>query len=253
MQSQKPTMQGWLYKKRNNSNTSNNKVDHLNRSSSWKKYWCVLTKDYITFYKNPDEKIPKDFFLLKDFDITKEVINSRKFCFCLVDRPKQSTHEFYTEQSDEFNDWFQVLSDLRAKMISCCSESLTSSSNTSLSSGYDTGCLSSDASTASSQPVSSTFNRRNNLQLQLSTIIDDDSLNNSLQKQNQQQQQQTSHKNSNQFMSPADNTSPTLIASLQQQYNNSSRESSPEYSNTNSKVASRDSSPGLNFSKHYVA
>ncbi len=108
MQAQKPAMQGWLYKKRYTNTSSNNKVDHLNRSSSWKKYWCVLTKDYITFYKNPDERVPKDFLLLKDFDITKELLSSRKFGFILFDRSKQSTHEFYTEHSDEFTEWFQV-------------------------------------------------------------------------------------------------------------------------------------------------
>jgi hypothetical protein len=145
-----------------------------------------------------------------------------------------------------------VLTDLRTKLVGGCNESLTSTSSTSLSSGYDTACLSSDASLSSAAscqtPGASSFNRRNNLQLQLSTIIDDDSLNSSLQKQ---QQQQTGLKTSGQLVSPnvSASTSPTLIANLQQQCHSSSRESSPEYSNSNSKVASRDSSPGLNYRK----
>ncbi len=143
-----------------------------------------------------------------------------------------------------------MLTDLRTKLVGGCNESLTSTSSTSLSSGYDTGCLSSDASLSSAAscqtPGASSFNRRNNLQLQLSTIIDDDSLNSSLQKQ-----QQTGLKTSGQLVSPnvSASTSPTLIANLQQQCHSSSRESSPEYSNSNSKVASRDSSPGLNYRK----
>ena len=89
----------------NSSSTSKNNLirNQLNKSK-WKKYWCVLTKDYITFHKNPDEKVPKDFLLLKDFEISKE-INQKKYVFILFDKAKQSTHEFYTEQSDEFNEW----------------------------------------------------------------------------------------------------------------------------------------------------
>lgn len=280
MKTQKPTMQGWLFKKKpvsssstnsssnllmNNTNmngsiTSNTSTssstnsinkslirNHLNRTNKWKKYWCVLTKDYITFYKNPDEKVPKDFLLLKDFEMTKE-INLKKFVFILFDKSKQTTHEFYTDQNEEFIEWYTALNELLSKLLG--SESMISSSFTSLSSssGYDTtGGVSSSShhandsisSNSSSQsqslPTSTTLNRKNNLQLQLSTIIDDDSLNNSF--------QNTASKNS-QLSSPI--VSPTLMANLNQQYT-SSRESSPDFSNSNSKVASRDSSPGLNY------
>ena len=43
--------------------------------------------------------------------------------------------------------------------------------------------------------------------------------------------------------------SPGPIGNMQQQQYGSSRESSPDYSNSNSKIASRDSSPGLNYRK----
>lgn len=106
------------------------------------------------------------------------------------------------------------------------------SSSLSSSSGYDTlGFQNDTLSSISSTPTSNTFNRRNNLQLQLSTIIDNnnDQLNCNMLKKNNQQQ-----------------ASPTL-GNFQLQYNNSSRESSPDYSNNNSKVVSRDSSPGLSY------
>lgn len=239
MKTQKPTVQGWLYKKlppttsnsqsKNsnniNSDTNIDKKNLITHTGKWKKYWCVLTKDYITFYKNPDEKIPKDFLLLKDFEITKEEVSSRKFGFMIFDKSKQFTHEFHTDQNEDFYEWFQVLSELRLKLMG--GESLTSTSTNSLSSsGYDTNNNNnkdndngSVYSSSQSLPASSTstLSRTNNLQLQLSTIVDhnDDSFNNSI------------HKNE-----------------ISQQYNSSSRESSPEY---NSKVASRDSSPGLSY------
>lgn len=183
--------------------------------------------------------MPKDFLLLKDFEISKEIVSSKSKCgLVLVDKIKQITHQFYTDQGeDELNEWFQALNELYAKLVGG-GESATSISTTSLSSGYETNQSNTQLAQDISQslPTSSTFSRKNNLQLHLSTIIDDDSLNNSLQKG------ATGAKN-NQLASPA--MSPTLIA----MYNNSSRESSPDFSNSNSKVASRDSSPGLNYCK----
>lgn len=183
--------------------------------------------------------MPKDFLLLKDFAISKEIVSSKSKCgLVLVDKIKQITHQFYTDQGeDELNEWFQALNELYAKLVGG-GESATSISTTSLSSGYETNQSNTQLAqdTSQSLPTSSTFSRKNNLQLHLSTIIDDDSLNNSLQKG------ATGAKN-NQLVSPA--MSPTLIA----MYNNSSRESSPDFSNNNSKVASRDSSPGLNYCK----
>lgn len=120
------------------------------------------------------------------------------------------------------------MNELRLKLVG--GDSITSiSSSLSSSSGYDTLGFQNETSSISSAqsqncPASNTFNRRNNLQLQLSTIIDNQN-NDQLKKNNQ---------------------SPTL-GNFQLQYNNSSRESSPDYSNNNSKVVSRDSSPGLNY------
>ena len=293
LQTQKPLMQGWLHRKTQDpssksssslsltnssnmtssitstcsSNTSSGSIstnkpqsgllkNPLSSRSKWKKYWCVLMKDFIIFYKNPDEKTPKDFLMLKDFEITKELTN-KKLGFCLVEKAKQSVYEFYAEQSDEYNEWYQALSDAHTRLIG---EPLTSLSSTSLSSssGYETigglsllsnlnnrddlsiGSSSSTNSSFQSQPSSSTFNRKNNLQLQLSTIIDanDDALNASFKNADKKAASPTL----------STNASPTLINNLQ--YNNSSsRESSPDLSNCNSKLGSRDSSPGLTYRK----
>ncbi len=254
MQTQKPAMQGWLYKQKqssssssvsnttninNNNNTS--QLKSINRPIKWKKYWCVLMKDYITFYKHIDDKIPKDFLLLKDFEIKE---GSKKNGFILTDNIKQISQEFYSEHNDEYNEWYQALVDLRNRLNG---EPITSLSNTSLSSssGYDTLGLNSslnrdDLSSVSSLPTSSSFGRKNNnLQFQLSTIIDmiDDSANLEDKQSNHQQ-----------------NISPTLNSNLQnqQQSYSSSRESSPDMSNTNSKMHSRDGSPILNYRKYYI-
>lgn len=71
----------------------------------WKLYWSVLVKDYIAFYKNPDDRIPVDFLLLKDFSIVQ---SNRENGFVLVDRQKQLEHEFYTQTPDELKDWLRV-------------------------------------------------------------------------------------------------------------------------------------------------
>lgn len=253
MQTQKPAMQGWLYKQRqssssmssgtnspiNNNNPQNTLMrNQLNRPIKWKKYWCVLMKDYITFYKQSDDKTPKDFLLLKDFEIKE---GSKKHGFILTDNLKQISHEFYSEQMDEYNEWYQALIDLRNRLNGEPSTSLSSTSLSS-SSGYDTLGLNTssnrdDFSSAASLPDSSTFSRKNNLQLKLSTIIDmnDDSVN---------YQSNSNDKTSNQY-------SPPSLGTLQQQHQqqsfSSSRESSPDISNSNSKLHSRDSSPGLNY------
>jgi hypothetical protein len=189
-------------------------------------------KDYITFYKQIDDKIPKDFLLLKDFEIKE---GSKKYGFILLDNMKQVSHEFYAEQADEFNEWNQALTELRNRLNG---EPINSLSNTSLSSssGYDTLGLNSSinnndlSSVSSFSPHSLPTNRKNNLQLQLSTIIDliDDS-SSSFSNNNENKTQQHS--------------SPTLAQHQQQSYS-SSRESSPDPSNCNSKLQSRDSSPG---------
>ena len=118
-------------------------------------------------------------------------------------------------------------------------EPINSISNTSLSSssGYDTltGGLNSSinkddlSSVSSFSPHLLANNRKNNLQLQLSTIIDliDDSSSSFNNNETRQQHHQQQHHNQ------------------QQQQAHSSRESSPDASNYNSKLQSRDSSPGI--------
>jgi hypothetical protein len=330
IQSQKPIMQGWLFKKKqnvsssspssnssssyissssmtasvnsncsNNTNNSsisynnnNNKMNNLiknrlNSRSKWKKYWCVLMKDYLIFYKNPDEKVPKDFLMLKDFDINKEHhkseqtslnANQKQYAFYLVDNSKQLTHEFYVEQIDELNEWYQALLDVKIKLTNEQITASLSMNSLSSSSGYETmsglSCslnnnnnnsiitnqnnrddlLSSSLNSSCltySQPSSTSTNRKNfnnnmNNNYQLSTIIDsnDDNLNNI---NNNNNNNNTMFQNSSQQKNIT-NFLPSLAGNSQQQYlNNSSRESSPDISNYNSKLASRDSSPGLNY------
>ena len=152
----------------------------------------------------------------------------KKLGFCLIEKAKQSVYEFYAEQSDEYNEWYQALSDAHTRLIG---EPLTSLSSTSLSSssGYETigglsllsnlnnrddlsiGSSSSTNSSFQSQPSSTTFNRKNNLQLQLSTIIDanDDPLNASFKNADKKAASPTL----------STNASPTLINNLQYKQN----------------------------------
>lgn len=240
--SQKPTIQGWLYKQKtpslslssSNSNLSNS-LSNLTNSNlrnqltrpKWKRYWCVLVKDYIAFYKNQEEKTPKDFLLLKDFNVSKS--DTIKYGFLISDKLKQLEHEFYAETREEFKDWCQCLNDLRSKLNS---EQLSlSSTSLSSASGFDAD----STLNLYSQSLSSTssLNRKNNLQLNLSTIIDSttDDISSSL--------------NSSSINAQAFSSSPTLISNLQQSFNNSSRESSPGLSTKHS----RDSSPSLTYRK----
>ena len=229
-QAQKPTMNSWLYKRKypqaitssstslsnmstcskdtitpmntnnnitnsNNNSSNNQNMVRYNTFNKWKHYWCVLFKDYITFYKHQDEKTPKDFLLLKDFTIKQ---SGRKNGFILVDKSKQLEHEFYAETDEDFNSWNQALSDLRNKQNG---ELLASQS-----SGYDTASISNNNNNEMSQSNSITslnqsltgslnLNRKNNnnLQLNFSNIMDSndvDSLSPTLVKNSQQQQQQ---------------------------------------------------------------
>ena len=193
----------------------------------------------MTFYKQPDDKIPKDFLLLKDFNIFS---TNHKNGFILFDKIKQVEHEFYANTFEEYQSWYQALIDLRNRLKSESTNSLNN--NTLSSSGYDSISSnqtngspiikSSDDSVNSpltqSLPSSSTLNRKNNLKLNLSTIMDSN---------DDPQNQNTSPTLMNV------NTSPTLISNYQQIQQNhsyaSSRESSPAISNK----ASRDSSPSM--------
>ena len=218
------------------SNTNSLLRNHMSRGK-WKHYWCVLVKDYMTFYKQPDDKIPKDFLLLKDYNIFS---TNHKNGFILFDKMKQVEHEFYANTFEEYQSWYQALIDLRNRLKS---ESTNSLSNTLSSSGYDSmssnqtngsPIMKSDESSsplAQSLPSSSsTLSRKNNLKLNLSTIMDSND--------------DPQHQNTSPTLTNV-NTSPTLISNYQQSQQNhsyaSSRESSPAISNK----ASRDSSPSM--------
>ena len=127
---QKPTVHGWLYKRkypikssslRNNTHQQQQQQQQrpviVNANNSkWRYYWCVLFKDYITFYKNSDEKSLKDFLHLKSFLVLPS--QQHKLGFVLVDKGKQLEYEFYAESADDYRDWHQALVDLQNRQSS---------------------------------------------------------------------------------------------------------------------------------------
>ena len=129
-QTTKPAMQGWLYRRNqapvdSSSNSSVNSAtsksssknpikNHIERIAKWKKFWCVLIKDYIAIYKTQDDKIPKDFLILKDFEIRD---GKQKKGFTLVDKSKNGIHEFYTDNTEEYHEWLQAFTDLRNRFV----------------------------------------------------------------------------------------------------------------------------------------
>jgi hypothetical protein len=318
LQSPKPIMQGWLYKRKQtasgNSNSngsvsggssaSNGSASSTSSSSGaaankslirshvkWKHYWCMFIKDYIVLYKQVDDKTPSDYLILKDFNITP---SKRKYGFILYDKSKQAEHEFYAESNEEFKEWYQSLLAFQLKLNSPGSASVTDNISISSSSGYDslpagtsqaTGANSSSdefiISSMTPQPSSSSLSRKNNLHLQLSTIIDSsDDLSSSygggsggggigigssngsgssgaISGTGSSSNGTASTTNSKLYCPSSPKTSPTLLYSpnsglyQSQQSYNSSRESSPGIS-ISSKLNSRDSSPSLIYRKSYL-
>lgn len=92
-------------------------------NSKWQHYWCILMKDYIIFNRQPDDKTPKDYILLKNFTLQK---TPKQLGFKLIDNIKNIEHEFYAENSEEFRDWYQYLSEIKAKVNNDCSSSTCS-------------------------------------------------------------------------------------------------------------------------------
>jgi hypothetical protein len=121
--SSKPTLQGWLYKEKHVKHFST----RIGYAKKFKRYWCVLVKDYIAFYKTQDERTPHDFLLLKDFFIkiinntanhnSSNVNNFVKNNFLIGDKVKQMEHEFYAETSEDFQEWLNVLNEIKIKNI----------------------------------------------------------------------------------------------------------------------------------------
>lgn len=183
-----------------------------------------MGKDYITFYKTPDDKMPDSFLMLRDFSLLK---SSRDNGFMVLDKQKQLEHEFYADSADEYKEWFQILNELNVRTLSDSSTSLSAFDESTTSSS---SLLSSHAN-SQSVPSTTSLSRKNNLNLNLSTIIDDDV--------------NSTNNNNNNLHSPqlSSNASPTLINTLQYQHSfNSSRESSP---GLQLKQHSRDGSPNL--------
>jgi hypothetical protein len=79
----------------------------------WQRYYCLLMKDHILFNKQPDDRIPKDCIVLKNFTVKK---TAKQCSFMLIDLSKNVEHEFYSETWEEFHDWWQYLNEISAKL-----------------------------------------------------------------------------------------------------------------------------------------
>jgi hypothetical protein len=217
----KPTLQGWLYKKKESLSRRQLHSSSLTTLTTgglikWKDYWSVLVKDYIAFYKHQDDKIPKDFLLLKDFSIFS---SQHKNGFVLYDQIKQSQHEFYAHSLEEYKLWHQSLLDLRSRRLNEPTNASPISSSSSSSIAIPNSRNPNDTSRSLPNNLSSNRKHQSNV---LSTIID-------------------SHHD---LMSSSKNLSSSL--SQQQQQQNlmfSSRESSPGIAN--GQKMSRENSPVL--------
>ncbi len=126
MSGNKPILQGWLHKRKHAISTSSSSINstsnslirghHHHHHSKWRRYWFVLMKDYIIYYKHPDDKTPKDFFLLKDFSVTPSANHKNGFVF--NDKVKQAESEFYAETFEDCREWCNCLNELRSKLTS---------------------------------------------------------------------------------------------------------------------------------------
>ena len=197
----------------------------------------MLVKDYITFYKRVDDKMPKDFLLLKDFTLFS---SSQKNGFILYDKLKQREHEFYASSFDEYKQWYQSLIDLRIKL----NTALQQQQQTSISMQSQVKCQSDELSR--SLPVSLSFNNYKMNQpinaatsqiMTLTTIMDsqDDINENNI------------NRNLDSPLSPFNINTSQLNSSTCQHYIGSSRETSPK----NKMKNSRDNSPVLIYRLSY--
>lgn len=217
----KPTIQGWLNINKYNINSSNSNLSKINQNSAikLKHYWCVLVKDYIAFYKNPDDKAPKDYILLKDFNIS--ISNRRKDGFVIFDKVKQVEQEFYADSSEQFKEWYQCLIDIKSRNSN---DMTLSQSSNSLTSNFETSLMDSIFYPQCSSKIATSS--------QTNDFVNSDDLNSINSVQN----------------SPPLNSKTEHSPTLMQSMNMSSRESSPLCSNK----ASRDSSPGLHYRKFFL-
>jgi hypothetical protein len=261
IQQQKPTYQSYLYKDKHASHF-NSRISYLHK---FRRYWCVLVRDYMAFYKHPDDKVPKDFLLLKDFYIKSSSFSTSsstfKHNFVIGDKTKQLEHEFYAETYPEFQEWVAVLNDLRIKLannentssnLSLSSQSL--SAQFSNSGQYENGNVGHNSEPGVQQlsgslPSSSILNKIKH-GLPLTTIVGSNedingttagskrnSLNANETTNNEVNSQAANGMNNNGSINNGNSSS-----HLQQDSCQTSRESSPGMY-----MASRDSSPSLNY------
>jgi hypothetical protein len=112
-------------------------------------------KDHIVINKRPDDKIPKDGIVLKNFTIKKTNLKNKKCTFMIIDHTKNNTeHEFYAETWEEFRDWYQNLSDINVKMNNHENTSLQSQSPILIHNNYNKTDNSSRESSPLGSPIS---------------------------------------------------------------------------------------------------
>ena len=117
----RPIIETWLYKRKTVNKTNNIILTTIN--PKWQRYYCLLMKDHILFQKQPDDRTPKEFIILKNFTIKK---TTKKCSFMLIDHTKTNIeHEFYADSLEDFRDWWQNLSELNVKLNSANLENIS--------------------------------------------------------------------------------------------------------------------------------
>jgi hypothetical protein len=118
-----------------------------------------------------DDKIPKDFLLLKDFTLFS---SAHKNGFVIYDKIKQREHEFYAHTFDDYKQWYQSLIELRIKLNASMQLStphatnVISIQNNSHSTTYNNG----GEELSQSLPVSLNRRQQTNNTMMLTTIVD---------------------------------------------------------------------------------
>lgn len=147
----KPIYQTYLYKRKADSEN----IIRTTIGSKWERFYCLLMKDHIVINKRPDDKIPKDGIVLKNFTLKKTNLKNKKCTFMIIDHTKNNIeHEFYAETWEEFRDWYQNLSDINIKMNNHENISLQSQSPILIHNNYNKTDNSSRESSPLGSPIS---------------------------------------------------------------------------------------------------
>ena len=124
---QRPTLAGWLCKEKHTKHFST-RIGYVHK---FRRYWCVLQKDYIAFYKHPDDRTPKDYILLKDFFVRNlKSDDGAKYQFVIGDRIKKLEHEFQADSNEDYHEWMSALCELLIKNSNTSDSDLASLSST---------------------------------------------------------------------------------------------------------------------------